>query len=320
MMQEQGSQKQSHLRVLFQKYASVLILVVLMGIMGVASPYFFTLNNLLTVGVQTSVNAVLALGMLMVIIVGGIDLSIGANLALSGILAAYLMRAGVPLWAALLLSISSGAVLGYINGFLVTTMKLPPFIATLGTTGVYRGVALVVTNGLPVSELPDHISWFGQGSILWIPVPIVVMAVVAVVIHYVLAHTVLGRYTYAIGSNVEATRLSGIKTARYTRTIYTIEGVLACIAGVILLGRLSVAQPTAANGYELNAIAAAVIGGASMMGGSGSVVGTIVGALIMAVLSNGFTLVGFNTFFQQLAIGVVLIFAVYFDVLQRRRR
>lgn len=319
-MATQSNRKQARSGVALQKYGSLFILIILMIIMGIASPYFFTINNLLTVGVQTSVNAILAIGMLTVIVLAGIDLSIGANLALSGILAAFLMRAGFPLWASLLISICSGAVLGFTNGFLVTAMNLPPFIATLGTTGVYRGLALVITNGLPVSELPDRISWFGQGSILWIPVPIFVMVLVAIVFHLTLNHTIVGRYTYAIGSNREATRLSGIKTARYMRIVYTIEGILACVAGIILLGRLSVAQPTAATGYELNAIAAAVIGGASLMGGSGTVVGTIVGSLIMSVLSNGFTLVGFNTFFQQLAIGVVLIFAVYFDVLQRRRR
>lgn len=303
-----------------KKYASIIILAFLMLVMGILSPYFFTVNNLLIVGIQASVNAILAIGMLMVIVLGGIDLSIGANLALSGIFSALLMKAGVPVSISLLFSIVIGGALGAINGFLVTTMRLPPFIATLGTTGIYRGLALVITGGLPLSSLPDGISWFGQGTFLLLPIPILFTLFFALIFSVMLNHTLLGRYTYAIGSNAEATRLSGIKINKYKRIIYILEGIMASVAGIILIGRLCVAQPNAATGYELNAIAAAVIGGASMMGGSGTILGTIVGALIMSVLANGFTLLGLNTFIQQVAIGLVLIFAIYFDVLQRGRK
>ena len=271
----------------------------------------------MNVGVQASVNGVLAIGMLIVIIIGGIDLSIGANLALSGIVAAYLMRAGVPIVFSLLVSIVIGFLLGFINGFIVTKMKLPPFITTLGTTGIFRGLALIITNGLPLSNLPGELRVIGQGKIIGVPIPIVITLIMLIIFHIVLNHTTYGRYLFAIGSNYEATRLSGIKVQKFIIITYMIEGSLSAVAGIILLGRLAVAQPTAATGYELNAIAAAVIGGASFSGGSGSAIGAIIGALIMAILSNGFTLLGFNAFFQQMAIGFVVIFAVYADILQR---
>jgi ribose transport system permease protein len=300
-----------------QKFGSLTILLVLMIIMGVASPHFFTFDNLMNVGVQASVNGVLAIGMLIVLIIGGIDLSNGAILALTGIFAAFLMRAGVVISLALLISSVSGLFLGFFNGFIVTKMKLPPFIATLGTTGIFRGLALILTNGLPVSQLPAGLRIIGQDRLLGIPIPILITVLVAVIFYVVLSHTVYGRYLFSIGSNYEATRLSGIKVSKYIIITYMIEGMLAAVAGIILLGRLAVAQPTAATGYESNAIAAAVIGGASFSGGSGSVLGAIVGALIMSILSNGFTLLGFNAFFQQLAIGFVVIFAVYLDIVQR---
>jgi ribose transport system permease protein len=300
-----------------QKFGSLTILLVLMIIMGIASPHFFTFDNLMNVGVQASVNGVLAIGMLIVLIIGGIDLSNGAILALSGIFAAFLMRGGVAISIALLISSISGLFLGFFNGFIVTKMKLPPFIATLGTTGVFRGLALILTNGLPVSQLPAKLRVIGQDRLLGIPIPILITVLVAVIFYVILSHTVYGRYLFSIGSNYEATRLSGIKVSKYIIITYMVEGMLAAVAGIILLGRLAVAQPTAATGYESNAIAAAVIGGASFSGGSGSVLGAIVGALIMSILSNGFTLLGFNAFFQQLAIGFVVIFAVYLDIVQR---
>lgn len=318
-MKEENNKYSSIIKTIFKKLGLLLILIILMIIMGILSKYFFTIGNLLTIGIQASVNAILAIGMLLVIIQGGIDLSIGAILALSGIFAAYLMKFHFSLAISLTLSILIAGILGWINGFLVTGLKLQPFIATLGTTGIYRGIALVITGGLPISSLPEKVSWFGAGNIIGIPVPIVITTLIIIIFYVILNHTLLGRYTYSIGSNAEATRLCGIKIDRYRRIIYTVEGALAGVAGIILIGRLCVAQPNAATGYELNAIAATVIGGTSMMGGSGTIMGTIIGALIMSVLSNGFTLLGMNTFIQQVAIGIVLIAAVYFDALQRKR-
>lgn len=308
-----------NVRKVVQKIGSLLILLVLMVCMGIVSREFFSLGNLKNVGIQASVNAVLSIGMLMVIIIGGIDLSIGAILALAGIVSAYLMKAGCPIFWAMLISCFAGAVLGAVNGFIVTYMKLPPFVATLGTTGIFRGTALLITNGLPVSQLPSGVRTIGQGSLLGIPNPIVIMILVAVIIHIVLVYTSYGRSLYAIGSNFEATFLSGVSVNRNMMATYIVEGLLAAVAGIILLGRLSVAQPNAATGYESNAIAAAVIGGASFSGGRGSVVGALIGALIISVLNNGFTLLGLNSFVQQIAIGVVVVLAVFADILQRAK-
>lgn len=304
---------------IIRKIGSLLILLVLMLCMGLASPVFFTLGNLNNIGIQASVNVVLSIGMLMVIIIGGIDLSIGAILALAGIVSAYLMKAGCPIFWAMLISCFAGAVLGAVNGFIVTYMKLPPFVATLGTTGIFRGTALLITNGLPVSQLPNDVRIIGQGTLLGIPNPIVIMLIVAIIIYIVLTYTTYGRSLYAIGSNYEATRLSGISVKRNQMVTYTVEGFLAAVAGVILLGRLAVAQPNAATGYESNAIAAAVIGGASFSGGRGTVVGALIGALVISVLNNGFTLLGLNSFVQQIAIGVVVVLAVFADIMQRAK-
>lgn len=302
-----------------EKIGSLLILVVLMVFMGIISPNFFSLSNLKNIGVQASVNVVLSVGMLLVIIIGGIDLSIGAILALAGIVSAYLMKAGYPIVLSMLISCAVGAGLGLMNGFIVTYMKLPPFVATLGTTGIFRGVALLVTNGMPVSQLPGGVREIGQGSLLGIPNPIVIMLIVAIIIHTVLVYTSYGRSTFAIGSNFEATRLSGVPVNKNKLITYTLEGLIAAVAGIILLGRLAVAQPNAATGYESNAIAAAVIGGASFSGGRGSIIGALIGALIISVLNNGFTLLGLNSFVQQIAIGIVVVFAVFADILQRAK-
>lgn len=308
-----------NIKSLMEKIGSLLILLVLIICMGVISPKFFSIENLKNIGIQASVNVVLSIGMLMVIIIGGIDLSIGAILALAGIVSAYLMKAGCPIFLAMLISCFAGAALGAINGFIVTYMKLPPFVATLGTTGIFRGASLLITNGLPVSQLPEAVRIIGQGTLLGIPNPIVLMIIVAIIIHILLVYTSYGRSLYAIGSNYEATRLSGISIKRNTMLTYTIEGFLAAVAGAILLGRLAVAQPNAATGYESNAIAAAVIGGASFSGGRGSVKGSLIGALIISVLNNGFTLLGLNSFVQQIAIGVVVVLAVFADILQREK-
>lgn len=306
-------------KTIFRKFGSLLILLILMVCMEILSNKFFTLSNLKNIGIQSSVNIILSFGMLMVIIIGGIDLSIGAILALSGIVAAYMMKVGVPIPVALIVSCIVGAALGAINGFVVTFMKLPPFVATLGTTGVFRGTALLITEGLPVSQLPEGIRGIGQGTFLKIPNPIVIMVIVAIVVHVLLTYTSYGRSLYALGSNYEATRLSGVAVKRNSMITYTIEGCIASIAGVVLLGRLAVAQPNAATGYESNAIAAAVIGGASFSGGRGTVIGAVIGGLVISVLNNGFTILGLNSFVQQIAIGLVVIFAVFADILQRSK-
>lgn len=302
---------------MLKKYGPVFILIILIMIMSFANPHFLTADNLETVGRQTAVIGVLSIAQLLVIITGGIDLSVGAILAFSMVISASMLKSGYPIIICILISLAIGAIIGYINGFIVTKMKIQPFIATLGMTGILRGAALIITNGLPVSSLPEIIDWFGNGSILFIPVPIFILVMLIIIFQIVLSKTVFGRRVYALGSNYEATRLSGINVGSHVRTIYMLSGILSAIAGILLMGRLSAAQPTAAIGYESNAIAASVIGGASMLGGVGTVWGAIVGAFIMSILTNGFTLLHVNTFFQQSAIGFILIIAVYFDILQR---
>ena len=302
---------------MLKKYGPLFILAGLIVIMAIASPYFLTADNLETVAKQTAVIGVLTIGELLVIITGGIDLTVGAVLAFSMVISALMLKAGVPLVVCILAALAIGAAVGYLNGFIVTKMKLPPFIATLGMTGVLRGAALIITDGLPVSSLPESINWFGNGTVLFISVPILILAVLAIIFQIVLSKTIFGRQIYALGSNTEATRLAGINVGSRTRCIYLLSGMLAAVAGILLMGRLSAAQLTAATGYESNAIAASVIGGASMLGGVGTVWGAIVGAFIMSILTNGFTLLHVNTFFQQSAIGFILIMAVYLDILQR---
>lgn len=302
---------------MLKKYGPLFILAGLIVIMAIASPYFLTADNLETVAKQTAVIGVLTIGELLVIITGGIDLTVGAVLAFSMVISALMLKAGVPLVVCILAALAIGAAVGYLNGFIVTKMKLPPFIATLGMTGVLRGAALIITDGLPVSSLPESINWFGNGTVLFISVPILILAVLAIIFQIVLSKTIFGRQIYALGSNTEATRLAGINVGSRTRCIYLLSGMLAAVAGILLMGRRSAAQPTAATGYESNAIAASVIGGASMLGGVGTVWGAIVGAFIMSILTNGFTLLHVNTFFQQSAIGFILIMAVYLDILQR---
>lgn len=302
-----------------EKYRALLIMIALVAILAILSPYFLTVNNLITIALQTAVVGILAIAQLIVIISRGIDLSVGASMALAGVVAAMMMKAGIPIAICLLAALMVGAAVGLLNGLIITVMRVPPFIATLGTLGIARGVALVITDGLPVSFLPQAISWFGRGTILGLPVPVITLILMATIIHLILSYTRFGLYTYAIGDNIEATRLSGINTNKYTREIYTVAGLLTGVAGVLLVGRLGSAQPTAGVGYELNAIAAAVIGGASLMGGIGTVPGAVIGALIMGILSNGFTLLGISSFYQQIALGAVVILAVYLDFLQRRR-
>lgn len=305
------------LRVLLSKYGPFFILLAMLIILSIISPYFFTVLNLTTILIQTAVVAIIAIGQTLVIITGGIDLSVGSYLCLSAIIAGLMITSGLPLALSLILALVFGSFLGFINGFIVTKMKVPPFIATLGTMGMARGTALVITGGLPVSRLPEALAWFGRGTILGMPVPPIIFVVTALFFSWVLISTRLGRYIYAIGSNREATKLSGINTDKYLLIVYVIAGFLSSLAGIVLIGRLGSAHPTAGIGYELNTIAAAVIGGTSLSGGIGKISGTIIGALIMGVLNNGFTLLGVSSFYQQIAIGAVVVLAVFADVLQQ---
>ncbi|MFH8792480.1 substrate-binding domain-containing protein [Streptomyces sp. NPDC017941] len=293
-------------------------LVVLVVAMSLLSGDFLTTQNLLNVGVQAAVTAILAFGVTFVIVAAGIDLSVGSVAALSAtVLAWTATKEGVPVWLAVLLAVATGIACGLVNGALVAYGKLPPFIATLAMLSIGRGLSLVISQGSPI-PFPDSVSRVGDTLGGWLPVPVVVMVVMGVVTAVILSRTYIGRSMYAIGGNEEAARLSGLRVQRQKVVIYALSGLFAAVAGIVLASRLVSAQPQAAQGYELDAIAAVVIGGASLAGGVGKASGTLIGALILAVLRNGLNLLSVSAFWQQVVIGVVIALAVLLDTLRRK--
>lgn len=305
-------------RSLLAENGSLAALVVLVVALSLMSGDFLTVTNLLNVGVQAAVTAILAFGSTFVIITGGIDLSVGAVAALSAMVLAWTAAdTGLPWPLATLVALAVGMVCGLVNAVLIAYGKLPPFIATLAMLGVARGLALVVSQGSPI-EMPEEVSRLGDTIGGYLPVPVLVMAVMGVIAAVVLNRTYTGRAMYAIGGNEEAARLSGIAVGKQKLITYALSGVFAAVAGIVLASRLASAQPQAAAGYELDAIAAVVIGGASLSGGKGRALGTLVGALILAVLRNGLNLLSVSAFWQQVVIGVVIALAVLLDTLRRR--
>ena len=302
-----------------RQFGTVIGLVVLSLILWALTPHFLTVSNLLNVAQQTAINAVVAVGMTFVILSGGIDLSVGSILALSGVVLGTLLQDGQALPVALALALGVGLVCGAANGALVSWGSLPPFIVTLGMMSVARGAALVFTEGRPISGFDAGFRSLATGSVWFIPGPVVIMIAVYAAAHLVLTRTTFGRYVYAIGGNEEATRLSGIPVRFHKTMIYGVSGLMSAVAAVILTARLNSAQPIAGIMYELDAIAATVIGGTSLMGGQGTLAGTLVGALIMGVLRNGLNLLGVSSFLQQIVIGAVIIGAVLIDTLLKRR-
>jgi ribose transport system permease protein len=295
-------------------------LVVLVLLLAILSPDFLTANNLLNVGVQASVVAVLAFGMTFVIVSGGIDLSVGSVAGLAGIVTGWsITTAGLPLWLSVLVGLASGAVAGLLSGALITAGRVPPFIATLAMLSVARGAALVIAEGRPIT-VQGWLADLGSGGLFGVlPYPVLVMVVIGLITAFVLRRTYAGRAMYAIGGNAEAARLSGIKVTRQRLAVYALSGAFAAVAGILLMARLASAQPEAGTGYELDAIAAVVIGGASLSGGVGTALGTFLGALVLAVLRNGLNLLDVSAFWQQVAIGVVIAAAVLFDSVRQRR-
>ncbi|MFK0147243.1 substrate-binding domain-containing protein [Streptomyces griseus] len=293
-------------------------LVVLVVAMSLLSGDFLTTQNLLNVGVQAAVTAILAFGVTFVIVSAGIDLSVGSVAALSAtVLAWSATSAGVPVVLAVVLAIVTGIACGFVNGALVSYGKLPPFIATLAMLSIARGLSLVISQGSPIA-FPDSVSVLGDTLGGWLPVPVLVMIAMGLVTALILGRTFIGRSMYAIGGNEEAARLSGLRVKRQKIVIYALSGLFAAVAGIVLASRLVSAQPQAAQGYELDAIAAVVIGGASLAGGVGKASGTLIGALILAVLRNGLNLLSVSAFWQQVVIGVVIALAVLLDTLRRK--
>ena len=277
------------------------------------SPVFFTIPNLLNILQQSSINALIALGMTLVIISGGIDLSVGPAAALSAVLGATMMVAGVPVPLAILATLGIGAICGVFSGSLVAYAGLQPFIVTLGGLSLFRAIALIYTGGNPVFGIPTEFRSLINSEIFGIPTPIVIVAVIALVLWTVMNKTPLGEYILAVGGNEEAARVAGVPVQRTKVTVFVISGTLASLASLILIGRLGAAEPTIGNLWELDAIAAAAIGGASLMGGKGSVVGTIIGAIILGALRNGLTLLNIQAFYQLLATGLIIIIAMLID-------
>ena len=306
------------LRRLLLDNGALTALIVLVIALSALSGDFLTTDNLLNVGVQAAVTAILAFGVTFVIVSAGIDLSVGSVAALSATVLAWSATShGVPVFLAVVLSVATGIVAGLVNGFLVAYGKLPPFIATLAMLSVARGLSLVISEGSPI-PFPDSVSHLGDTLGGWLPVPVLVMIVMGLVAAFVLGRTYIGRSMYAIGGNEEAARLSGLRVRKQKLAIYAFSGLFAAVAGIVLASRLSSAQPQAADGYELDAIAAVVIGGASLAGGTGKASGTLIGALILAVLRNGLNLLNVSAFWQQVVIGVVIALAVLLDTLRRK--
>jgi ribose transport system permease protein len=295
-------------------------LIALCLTLWVATPHFLTVSNLLNVLEQTAINAIVAVGMTFVIISGGIDLSVGSVLALSGIALGSALQVGAAVPVAIALALAVGLGCGLVNGVLVTFGRLPPFIATLGMMSVARGAALMLAEGRPISGFEDGFRMLATGRVLMMPAPAIIAALIYGVAHFVLGHTVFGRATYAIGGNEEAARLSGVHVRYHKTAIYGVAGLMSAAAAVILTARLNSAQPTAGTMYELDAIAATVIGGTSLLGGEGTIMGALIGALIMGVLRNGLNLLNVSSFFQQVVIGVVIIGAVLVDMSLKRHR
>ncbi len=304
---------------------SLIALLVLIAIVSTLSPNFFTINNLFNILQQTSVNAIMAVGMTLVILTSGIDLSVGSLLALTGAVAASIVgievNALVAVAAALALAVAAalalGAAIGAVTGVIVAKGRVQAFIATLVMMLLLRGVTMVYTNGSPVNtgftENADLFGWFGIGRPLGVPTPVWIMGIVFLAAWYMLHHTRLGRYIYALGGNEAATRLSGINVNKIKIIVYSLCGLLASLAGIIEVARLSSAQPTAGTGYELDAIAAVVLGGTSLAGGKGRIVGTLIGALILGFLNNGLNLLGVSSYYQMIVKAVVILLAVLVD-------
>ncbi|MGB9800572.1 MAG: ABC transporter permease [Thermanaerothrix sp.] len=306
----------------FLRRNSTYAILVAIGVgFAILSPDFLTLNNLLTVALQSTLVALAAMGMTLTIITGGIDLSVGSVAALSGALAAGLAtRGGLGTYPGLLIGLLAGAGIGLLNGAMIVWGRIPPFVATLATMAIARGLTLVYTQGRPIAGLDRAFTFWGSESLLGVPLPVWVLLVVAVLIHLLLSQTALGLHIYAVGGGEETTRLAGVSVGMVKLCVYIISGATAALSGLILTARLWSAQPNIGVGLELDAIAAAVLGGSSLAGGVGSIPGTLAGAFIIGVLSNGLNLLEVPSYNQQVIKGLVFILAVTLDYFIKQRR
>ncbi|MEE8288423.1 MAG: ribose ABC transporter permease [Nitrosomonadaceae bacterium] len=303
-----------------RQFGTLIGLIGLCLVLWILTPYFLTVSNLLNVAQQISIIAIIAVGMTFVIITAGIDLSVGSVLAFSGMVIGSVLQAGVALPIAIFVGLFVGGLSGIVNGVLITYGRLPPFISTLGMMSVARGAARLITKGRPISGFSESFRDLATAEVFNVPLPVLIMAGVYLVAYFVLARTKLGRYTYAMGGNEEAAILSGVNVKAYKIAVYGLCGMLSGLAAIILTARLNSAGPNAGIMYELDAIAATVIGGTSLMGGEGTITGTLIGALIMGVLRNGLNLLGISSYIQDIVIGAVIILAVLMDMALKRQR
>ena len=298
----------------------ILALLVMSVLFAIMSPHFLTLRNLVNIATYTSINAIMAFGITVAMILAAMDLSQYTVAAVSGMVMALMLRAGLPTGVAIVCALLTGVLLGLLNGVLVSICGVNPIIATLGTQQIYRGFAYLVSNGKNILISNDFLTFIGRGDILGVPVVVLLMIVMFAITAYVLKYTSFGRKIYAIGGNEEGARISGVRVNRVKRLVYSLSGLMAAISGIAMAARLGVGQSTAGQSYEMDAIAATVIGGASLSGGSGSIVGAIIGAAIMGVLRNGLVLLDVSAYWQQTVIGAVIILAVALDNLRHMKK
>ncbi len=312
--------KKINIKEFLLKYMMTIVLIVIVIAMSIARPEFLSSDNILNVLRQIAVNAVLAFGMTFVIITGGIDLSVGSILAVSGVFAAGFMKNGMPIFPSCIIGILLAGLLGFINGLTISKFKVPPFVITLAMMTIGRGIAYVYTDGRPIVDLNENFLVLGRGRFLdLIPWPIIVMLLVMGATALLLNKTKYGRYVYALGGNEEAARVSGININKIKTIVYTVNGLLAGLAGVVLASRINSGQPQAGVSYELDAIAAVVIGGTSLSGGVGTIQGTLLGALIIGVINNSLNLLGVNQYYQMIVKGLVIALAVIVDVVSAKK-
>ncbi|HUR04309.1 MAG TPA: ABC transporter permease [Nonomuraea sp.] len=308
------------LNAILQELAPLLALVLLAVLLTILSPVFLTTGNFLNVGRQAAINAILASGMTFVILTAGIDLSVGSLVSLTTVIFAVLhINFGPPWPVTLLICLIATTSLGLVNGLAVSRLGFPPFIMTLGMLNIALGLALVLSGGRPEAGFPKAFTFFGSGAIYGIPVPIFIVLIIYTIAWLVLTRTRFGRHVYAVGGNKEAARLSGVNVRRVEMLVYVISGFTAALAGLVFTARLDSGTPNAGVGNELDAIAAVVIGGTSLFGGQGGIWGSLIGALIMAVLRNGLNLLNVNNLWQAVFIGAVIIIAVGIDLIRKRR-
>lgn len=295
------------------EYAIIVIFIVLFVVMSIFAPNFFTGNNMVNILRQVSISGICAVGMTFVMLTGGIDLSVGAILGVSGVLTAMMMLKGIPSLLASIIALALGVVIGGITGAIIHYIEIPPMIATLGTMTSLRGVAYLITGGTPVFGFDESYSKIGQGHVGVIPIPVIILAIVYVIGIFVLSKTKFSRYVYGIGGNQEVARLSGIKVARVKIAVYSISGFCSALAGLVMLGRVNSGQPRAGESYEMDVITAVVLGGVSLNGGVGNLSHVIFGVLIIGVLTNGMTMMAVDDYWQRVVKGLILLLAVSFD-------